>query len=401
MRQSQKLSALGVKKLEPGPKDKWHLDGANLYLFVKASGGKSWVFRFMKYGAAHWLGLGSYPDTSLAEARELAATHRKAIRAGIDIAVEKKTRAATVKEARANAKTFKWCAGQYILAHKSKWSNAKSEQQWTNTLETYAGPVIGELDVSKVDTSHIVTILTPIWTTKAETASRVRGRIESVLDWAGVNKHRKGDNPARLAGHIEILLPPRNKAATVEHHAALPYADLAAFMPDLRQRDGIAARACEFAILTAARSGEVRLATWSEIDVNAGLWIIPGERMKAGREHRVPLSREALAVLETMKLVSTSGLIFPGAKDGKPLSDMSLTAVLKRMERGDLTMHGFRSTFRDWAAEVSNHPSEMAEMALAHTVSNKVEAAYRRGDMIEKRRALMQDFADFCALAQS
>ena len=392
-----KLTALGVSKLKPETKDKWYLDGGGLYFFVKKSGGKSWAFRYMRHGVDSWLGLGAYPEVSLAEARELAATHRKALRAGIDIATEKKTRAATVKEDRANAKTFNWCTDQFITSNKSKWKNPKSEQQWRNTLETYAGPIIGELDVSKIDTSHIMKILEPIWHSKAETASRLRGRIENVLDWATVSKHRTGENPARLKGHIDKLLPERNKAAGVVHHAALPYAEMNSFMPLLRQREGIAARACEYAILTAARSGEVRGATWAEIDLATGLWTIPGGRMKAGKEHRVPLSREALQVLEAMKPLSVSeGLIFPGAKEGKALSDMSLTAVLKRMDRGDLTMHGFRSTFRDWSAETTTHPSEMAEMALAHTVSDKVEAAYRRGDMVEKRRAMMQDWANYC-----
>lgn len=396
MSKAHKLTPLGVKNLKPGLKNKWFPDGSNLYLFVKATGGKSWAFRYMLHGVDRWLGLGSYPEVSLAEARELAASNRKAIRAGIDIAGEKQTRAATAKAERANGVTFDWCAEKYIAAHQSKWKNPKSEQQWRNTIATYASPIIGTLDVARVDTRHVLQILEPIWYEKAETASRLRGRIESVLDWAAVSKHRTGDNPARLKGHIELLLPARSKAATVRHHAALPFGEIAPFMTDLKAREGIAARACEFAILTAARSGEVRGATWSEIDEEAGLWVIPAERMKMIREHRVPLSKEALATIHEMKIISSGALIFPGAKEDKALSDMSLTAVFRRMGRTDLTMHGFRSTFRDWAAEVSNHPSEMAELALAHAVSNKVEAAYRRGDMMEKRRGLMQDWAAYC-----
>lgn len=397
MSKAHKLTPLGVKNLKAEAKNKWYIDGGGLYLYVKSTGSKSWAFRYMLHGKDNWLGLGPYPEVTLAEARELAATNRKSIRAGIDVAGQKQTASATVRAERAKAVTFDWCAKKYIEAHSPKWANAKSVQQWTNTLATYASPTIGSLDVAKVETSHIMKILEPIWHTKAETASRLRGRIESVLDWATVSKHRTGDNPARLKGHIEMLLPARNKAATVEHHAALPFNEIDALMVDLRGREGNAARACEFAILTAARSGEVRGATWAEIDEETGLWIVPAERMKAKREHRVPLSAEALAVIAKMKAIASSDFIFPGMKKDKPLSDMSLTAVLKRMERGDLTMHGFRSTFRDWAAEISNHPSEMAELALAHTVSNKVEAAYRRGDMMEKRRAMMQDWANYCA----
>ena len=397
MSKAHKLTPLGVRNLKPCDSVQYHTDGGGLLLKVTPQGSKSWIFRYMLHSSAHWLGLGPYPEVSLAEARELAASNRKAIRAGIDIAAEKKARALAGREKSTNTKTFEWCADKFITAHKSKWKNPKSEQQWRNTLETYAGPIIGKLDVSKVDTGHIMKILTPIWHDKAETASRLRARIENVLDWATVSKHRTGENPARLKGHIDKLLPERNKAAGVVHHAALPYAEMNSFMPLLRQREGLAARACEFAILTAARSGEVRGATWDEIDFATGLWTIPGGRMKAGKEHRVPLSREALQVLKAVKPLAVGGaLIFPGAKEGKALSDMSLTAVLKRMHRGDLTMHGFRSSFRDWAAETTTYPSEMAEMALAHTVSDKVEAAYRRGDMVEKRRAMMQDWANYC-----
>jgi integrase len=396
MRQAT-LTALTVKNLKPdGRKPSYHIDGGGLMLKVTAQGSKSWIFRYMRRGVDNWLGLGSYPEVTLAEARELAATHRKAIRAGIDIAAEKKVIAATVRAEQAKAVTFDWCSAQYIAAHKSSWRNAKSEQQWTNTLSTYASPVIGALDVARIETSHIMQILEPIWQTKAETASRLRGRIENVLDWATVSQHRTGDNPARLKGHLDVLLPARNKAISIEHHAALPYAQMSGFMTELAKVGGIAARACDFTILTAARSGEVRGATWAELDLDAGVWTIPAERMKAVKEHRVPLSAKALAIIGAMQAIASSDLIFPGMKAGRPLSDMSLTAVLRRMGHGDLTMHGFRSTFRDWAAEITDYPSEMAEMALAHQVSNKVEAAYRRGDMMEKRRGMMQAWADHC-----
>jgi len=394
MGRAHKLTPLQIKNLkEPG----LHGDGAGLLLKVTPGGSKSWIHRYMHKGADRWMGLGSYPDVSLAEARELAAENRKKLRAGIDPLGERKEERNEVKRERAEAKTFGWCVRQYIDVHKAGWSNPKSAQQWESTLETYAGPVIGNLPVSKVDTSHVVEILQPIWSIKTETASRLRGRIEAVLDWATVHKHRTGDNPARLKGHIDALLPPVARVKKVEHHAALPYREIAPFMTALRKQAGIAARACEFAILTACRSGEVRGARWDEIDEAQGVWVIPGERMKARKEHRVPLSAEAKALIANMKKIATDGeLIFPGMKEGRPLSDMSLTAVFRRMERGDLTMHGFRSTFRDWAAETTDYPHEMQEMALAHTVGDKVEAAYRRGDMLEKRRTMMQDWADYC-----
>lgn len=390
---AHRLTALGVKNLKPATRDAWHADGAGLYLLHKKSGGKSWAFRFMQAGKPHWLGLGAYPDVGLADARDKAQTYRKLAREGTDLAEHHKANARPSVQA---SVTFNWCAAEYIKLQAPKWANAKSEQQWANTLATYASPSIGKLDVSKVTTDHIEKILTPLWATKQETASRLRARIEAVLGWATVKKYRSGDNPARLAGHLATILPARNKSASVKHHAALPYKQMAEFMAMLRTREGIAARACEFTILTAARSGEARGATWSEIDLEAGLWTIPASRMKVRKEHRVPMSKEALQVLESMKPLATGALIFPGTKSDKPLSDMSLTAVLKRAGHAGVTMHGFRSSFRDWAAEATDYPSEMAEMALAHAVGNKVEAAYRRGDLMEKRREMMQAWSGFC-----
>lgn len=373
-------------------------DGAGLYLNVTIGGSKSWLYRYMLAGKQHWMGLGSYPDVSLAEAREKAADARKMTRQNIDPLAEKRQATNIIRASIAKAMSFDKAAEQFIDAHKSGWKNEKHIDQWRNTLATYASPVIGNLDVSMIETSHVMKILEKdnFWHEKTETAHRVRGRIESVLDWATARKYRSGENPARWKGHLDKLLPARTKVKKTEHHAALPWAEIGAFMADLRQQVGIAARAVEYTILTAARSGEVRGATWDEIDLEAGVWIIPADRMKAKKEHRVPLSTKALALLAEQKKLFPEGYVFPGAKEGKPLSDMSLTAVLRRMDRNEITIHGFRSTFRDWAAESTAYPGEMVEMALAHTIGNKVEAAYRRGDLFEKRRRLMQDWCDFC-----
>jgi integrase len=300
--------------------------------------------------------------------------------------------------AAASAMTFAQCASSYITKHAAGWKNAKHAAQWTATLETYAFPMIGALPVAAIDTGLVLKVLEPIWNSKNETASRVRGRIESILDGATVRGFRTGENPARWKGHLDQLLPARSRVAPVEHHAALPYRDLPAFMSEIeRQTASTGATALRFVILTAARTGEVIGATWSEIDLNARLWTIPAARMKGKREHRVPLSGPALQILDEMARVRTSSsdYVFPGQRKGKPLSNMSLLAVLRRIGRADLTTHGFRSTFRDWAAETTAFPSDVLEMALAHAISSKVEAAYRRGDLFEKRRELMNAWAGF------
>jgi integrase len=292
--------------------------------------------------------------------------------------------------------TFDQCAAAYIDAHRSGWKNAKHADQWKNTLATYASPIIGALPVADVDTDLVVKVLTPIWTTRTETATRVRGRIESILDWATVSRFRQGDNPARWRGHLENLLANPNKVAPVKNHPALPWRETPAFMVRLAQCRGVAARAAEFAILTAARSGEVRGATWDEVDLEARLWTVPAERMKAGKEHRVPLSGAAMALLAAIP--RRDGLIFAGRSGSAALSDMSLTAVLRRLGRSDITIHGFRSSFRDWCAEAvgNSFSREVCEHALAHSLPDRVEAAYRRGDLLDKRVVLMQAWADYC-----
>ena len=390
-----KLTQLQVDKLKI---EGIHSDGAGLSLKVTKNGSKSWIYRYMLAGKAHWMGLGSYPDVSLAEAREKASELRKLTRQSIDPLLEKRKQVSVIRAAISKAIIFDDASAKYIEAHKASWKNEKHAEQWTNTLKTYASPIIGSVDVSLIDTGHIMRILEKdnFWNEKTETASRVRGRIESVLDWATVRKYRTGENPARWKGHLDKLLPARTKVKKVEHHPALPWLEMGAFMVKLREQEGVAAKAVELAILTACRSGEVRGAVWEEFDLDAGIWIIPPERMKAKKEHRVPLQEKAIQLLRKQKELFPNGYVFPGMKEGKPLSDMSLTAVLRRMEQNEITVHGFRSSFRDWAAESTAYPNEMVEMALAHTIGNKVEAAYRRGDLFEKRRRMMQDWSNFC-----
>ena len=292
--------------------------------------------------------------------------------------------------------TFEQCAEAYIEAHSPGWKNAKHAAQWPSTLQAYAYPVFGGLPVQAVDTPLVVKALRPIWYTKPETATRVRGRIEKILDWARVSCFRTGENPARWRGHIDQVLPPRAKVAKQKHHAAIPYAEVGGFMRELRGQGARAARALELTILCATRTSETLLATWSEIDFAAKIWVIPAERMKAGKEHRVPLSAAALDLLKAQQGASAGEFIFPGAKRGRPLSNMAMLQLLRRLGRGDLTAHGFRSTFRDWAGEQTSFPREVIEAALAHALENKVEAAYARGDLIEKRWQLMEAWAGYC-----
>ncbi|MER8912239.1 integrase arm-type DNA-binding domain-containing protein [Mesorhizobium sp. M0761] len=406
-RSINKLSAVEVaKKSKPGT----YGDGGGLYLQVAKSTAKgaqegdvtkSWLFRFMLAGKARYMGLGDVNTRSLKDARDKAREARQKITDGIDPIEERKERKATLRADDAKRITFKQASERYIAAHKAGWKNAKHAEQWTNTLETYAWPFIGDLPVGKVETAHVHQILDPIWNTKTETASRVRGRVESVLDWATVRGFRpKEDNPARWRGHLDKALPARSKVAKVQHHEALAYADLPAFMTRLRAMDSISARALEFTILNAVRTGEAIGAMEGEIDFANKLWTIPAERMKSGRPHRVPLSERAIEILKSVPREADSPYIFPGARKGKPLSNMAMLELLRGMEGMEgLTVHGFRSTFRDWAAERSNFPREIAEAALAHVLSDKTEAAYQRGDMLEKRRRLMTAWAGYCSTA--
>jgi integrase len=390
----QKLSALQVQKLKkPG-----HFgDGGGLWLQVSSTGTKSWVFRFMRQGKAREMGLGPVHTISLAEAREKALQCRKQLLEGLDPIEERKATRMTVAVAAAKALTFDECAERYIEAHRAGWKNVKHAAQWESTLAAYASPIFGALTVDKVDTTLVLKALEPLWKDKTETATRVRSRIENVLAWATVRGYRSGDNPARWNSHLDKLLPAPNKLAKVEHHAALPYVNVGQFMQDLRAMPGTSARAVDFIILTAARTSEGLLADWQEFDLDKAVWVIPAGRMKAGREHRVPLSREAVHLLRQMRASGEDkGFVFPGSREGRPLSNMAGLQMLKRMGRESITVHGFRSTFRDWAAEQTNFPREVAEAALAHTLQNKTEAAYQRGDLFEKRARLMQAWADYC-----
>lgn len=371
-----------------------HGDGGGLYLLVKPSGTRSWVFRFMLRGRAREMGLGPTHTISLAEARGKALDCRRKLLDGVDPIDARNTSAAMQLEAQRH--TFRDCALAYIRINKVGWRNGKHADQWESTLTTYAFPRLGNLSVSDVNTRHVLEVLEPMWPTKPETATRVRSRIEAVLSWATVRGYRAGDNPARWRGHLENSLPRRSKVAAVRHHPALPFAEAAAFMKELRAQPGLAARALEFIILTAARTGEVIGAKWTEVDFDNQVWIVPGERMKAGRAHKVPLSPMAMRILEPMREAQSSDFIFPAVRRGRPLSNMACLAVLKRMERQDLTVHGFRSTFRDWAAECTDFPGEVVEAGLAHVISDKVEAAYRRGDLFNKRRELMKAWAQYC-----
>ncbi len=395
-----KLSAVEVAKAK-GPAV-LH-DGGGLYLRVSASHAKSWVFRFQIDGKRRDMGLGPFPDISLAQARDKATGHRRQRHDGTDPLAARNAQRQANRVSIAKGRTFRECAADFIDKNKAGWRNAKHRQQWSNTLATYVYPTMGELPVSVIDAGLIVQVLEPIWATKPETASRLRGRIEAVLDAAKVHGFREGPNPAQWKGNLAHILPARAKVRKIVHHAALPFDLMPAFLAALHDREGTAALALEFAILTAARTGEVLGATWKEIDLDNKVWTIPAQRMKGAREHRVPLSAPAVGVLRKVRPLALSkdgkpdlsAPIFPGYRRALPLSNMAFLMLLRRMKRDDLTAHGFRSTFRDWSAERTAYPREVVEMALAHALESKVEAAYRRGDLFEKRRKLMNAWASF------
>ena len=390
-RKARELSPLEVRRLRrPGRSCVGGVDG--LALQVTAAGSKSWVLRIAVAGKQREMGLGSFPSVTLADAREKARQHRAQVSEGTDPISARHTLASAAAAQRNAQKTFTEVAAQYIAQHQKSWKNEKHGAQWAATLQTYVEPVVGSLFVGDITAAHVIRVLEPIWTTKTETATRVRSRMELVLDFAAARGWREGLNPARWRGNLDAAFPKASKVSKVTHHAALEVSSVGRFMNRLRNQVGMGARALEFAVLTAARSGEVRGATWSEIDLSSAVWTVPADRMKAGREHRVPLSVPAIALLHSLPGGVADQLVFPGMRG--PLSDMSLTAVLRRMEV-PVTAHGFRSTFRDWVAEYTQHSNEVAEMALAHAVGDKVEAAYRRGDLFEKRVALMNDWATF------
>lgn len=391
-RKAAELGALAVSRLrEPG----LHAVGgvSGLCLQVAPGGARSWILRATVGGKRRDMGLGGFPDVTLAGAREKAREARTLIDQGLDPILQRQQAASALRAAQAKSMTFEVAARALIDAKSDEWRNAKHRAQWSASLEAYAYPVIGALQVGDVGQAQVLAVLRPIWKEKTETANRVRGRIEQVLDWARVQGLREGENPARWRGHLDHLLPAPTKIARVTHHPALAIDAMPAFMVALRERRGVAASALEFLVLTAARSGEVRGARWSEIDLAGAVWTVPAERMKARKEHRVPLSPQALSLLRAQTRIEGNDLVFPAARGGV-LSDMTLTAVTRRMDL-QAVPHGLRSTFRDWAAERTDFPHAVAEMALAHTIGNAVEAAYRRGDLFAKRAEMMAAWASF------
>jgi integrase len=399
-RQQNRLTALQVTKLsKPG----LYGDGGGLTLQITPAGVKSWLHRYMIGGKSFAMGLGPTHTVDLAEARRKALEGRRLLLDGVNPLLARNQQQVAAKLAEINMMTFDQCAEAYILAKKPSWKNAKHAKQWSSTLKTYASPVFGAAPVADVDTGLVVKCLAPIWESKTETATRVRGRIESVLGWATTSGYRTGENPARWKGHLENLLATISKARRTKNHPALPWQQAGAFVHALRARAGVAALALEFLILTACRSGEVRGALWAEFDLDGRLWTIPAARMKGAREHQIPLSDPAVRILAA--LPKDSDIVFPGTK-GQALSDMSLTAVVRRMgDRHDwvdadgarVTVHGFRTTFRMWAAEMTNYPREVAEHALAHQLPDAVERAYQRGSQFTKRTSLMSDWAVYCS----
>jgi integrase len=399
MRKGNRLTATEVSRAQ-----KDLCDGDGLWLQVSQKyGTKAWIYRYQVDGVSHKLGLGSARLVSLKEARRRAAAARAALYDGADPIAERRAARGRRKLEAAKAITFKQCADQYIEANRASWKSATHASQWVSTFnETRNGRTvfpaatgaINDLPVSAIDTGLVLKVLEPIWRKTPETAARVRGRIERVLDWARVRGYREGENPARWEGHLKETLPPRSKLAR-GHLAALPHTEMPTFVGELRARPGVCARALEFAILTAARSGEVIGARWSEIDFQARLWVVPARRMKTGKEHRIPLSDRAFDILSS--LPCEGEFVFPGARAGKPLSNSTTLELVRAMRGKGATVHGFRSTFKDWAGETTSFPNELTEIALAHAISDKTEAAYRRGDMMEKRRRLMADWADYCS----
>jgi integrase len=404
-----KLSAMKVAALVRAAKPGYTADGGNLYLQISKYGTATWAFRYRVGDKLRTAGLGSVDTWSLAQARDRAQQMRQQRDDGVDPIDDRRARRANEAIKTAKLKTFSECAEAYIKAHQAEWCSPKSLKAWEGTLRMYAYPEIGALPVREVDTPLVVNVLQPVWSRAPETGNRLRGRIEAILGWATTSGFREGDNPARWRGHLENLLakPGDAKARKREakgrtaHHPALPYPEIGGFMVELRKEEGVGARALEFAILTAARTGEVIGARWEEFDLKNRTWTIPAERMKSRREHRVPLSDAALAIVEEMAAIRSSDFVFPGMRHGEGMSNMTLLALLRRMGRDDVTVHGFRSTFSDWCAERTAFPAEVREMALAHAVGDKVEAAYRRGDLFRKRLQLAEAWSKFCSAPAS
>ena len=408
-RHLNKLSDRMVRALkDPG----FYGDGGGLYVQVSPTGSKSWIFRYARQGREHQMGLGSLNDWSLAEARERATTARKSLARGVD-PLEAKRESERAASVPSRVTTFRQAADDYIKMKSAEWKNDKHHAQWESTLETYAHPTLGAMDVGEITTADVQRVLEAIWLTKTETATRVRQRIEAVIATADKKAERERLNPARWRGHLDALLPKPAKVAKKENHPSLPYKRVGEFMQDIRSQAGFAALLVQIIVLTAVRTSEAVGAKWDEFDLDERTWLIPKDRMKADKDHLVPLSDSALAILKRLREVNSKGYVFPGGKEGKPMSNMAGLALLRRMNKEresdgtplwvdpklkdkPITVHGFRSTFRVWCGEQTNFPHEVAEMALAHTIKNKTEAAYMRGDMFEKRAKLMQAWDDYC-----
>ncbi len=396
-RQIHRLNAVVIKNTKkPG----FHNDGGGLYLRVSKAQTKSWVFRFTLNKRKRDMGLGPWPLISLSNARTKAEECRQLLYEGVDPIDERAAKKSKSKREKAAQVTFKECAERYIDSHKAGWKNAKTPAQWASSLESYAFPVFGDMAVQTVDVGLVMEVLEPIWAVKPETASRVRRRIEAVLNWAKGRKYRSGDNPATWKGNLDALLPARATVRKVTHFPAMEYGELPDFMVRLGMMDGISSIGLEFLILTACRTGEAREAIWDEFDLKNRMWTVPAERMKAGKEHRVPLSDAALSALAKLQKNNPSKYILPGRDSARPISNMTFLALLRRMGRSDVTAHGFRSTFKDWVSEETDYRGEVSEMALAHVVSDATEAAYRRGSLFKKRVQLMNDWAEFCMSAK-
>ena len=398
MRTLNRLTAVQVMRAK---KRGVYSDGGGLYLQITRTLTKSWLFRYMRNGVPHGMGLGPIHTVSLAEARIKAQDVRRMLLDGIDPLEAKKAKRQAERRERLKSLPFRDCANQYIDAHRKSWKNEKHAAQWGSTIETYANAIIGNLMVTEIDTDEMMRVLEPIWAEKTETATRLRGRIESILAWATVRGYRAGLNPARWKGHLDHLLPKPSRLRKTNHHAALPYAEAAAFMQSLLRQEGAAAQALRLVILTASRTNEVIAARKSEFDLPAKIWTIPAERMKAGREHRVPLSPAAVALVKPLVDTGASAFLFPATKENQHLSNMAMLQLLKRMKREDLTVHGFRSTFKDWARETTDYAREVSEAALAHIIGDQTEAAYARGDLFTKRASLMQDWADYLLVSSA
>lgn len=392
-----KLTTKGIQKLIRESKPALTNDGDGLYLKIGKSGGASWIYRFRWNGKLRDMGLGSCSDVGLSDARELASNNRKLVKQGAD-PLEARDEG---KKEITKTLTFTSCAARYIKAHRRSWRNAKHARQWVSTLKTYARPKIGKIAITDLSTHNVLEVLNPIWTNKNETAKRVQGRIENILDYAAAHGYRDPINPARWRGHLDKLLAKPSRVQNVKHHPAMQYEQVATFMSAIAAYNNTSSQALTFLILTATRTSEVLNAEWNEVDFDNATWIIPSERMKASREHRVPLSQQALALLTALPRIKDNSYIFPGMKLGRPLSNMALLQFMRGLgygpsgEKGNYVPHGFRSSFRDWTGEVTSYPRDVAEMALAHAIENKVEAAYRRGDLFDKRRRMMQDWSDY------